>query len=114
MYKFTILFLTPPDPESFEAVWAFNFIPYIEKMPELKRIEVSIIQGTPDGASQFYKMHEFYFESRAALDRALNSDMGMRAGYELQKFPKGSYKLLFSDVMEMELPGTPPAWVATE
>jgi hypothetical protein len=49
-------------------------------------------------------MHEFYFETRAAMDRALNSEPGMRAGHALQKFPKGSYKLLFSDVMEMAMP----------
>ncbi len=107
MYKLTILFYKPAtleDEQSFEAVWTFDFIPYVEKMPELKRIEVSIVQGGPDGVSEFYKMHEFYFESRAAMDHALNSDMGMRAGYALQKFPKGSYKLIFSDVMEMIMP----------
>jgi len=107
MYKLTILFHKPTtleDEQSCEAVWTFDFIPYVEKMPELKRIEVSLIQGTPDGVSEFYKMHEFYFETRAAMDRALNSDAGMRAGYALQKFPKGSYKLLFSDVMEMIMP----------
>lgn len=101
MYKFTILFTSPADFESFETFWAYDFIPFAEKMPELQRIEVSTIMGAPDGQSPFYKMHEFYFADREALDRALNSDMGMRAGYALQKLPSGSYKLFFADAQEM-------------
>ena len=90
MYKLTILFHKPTtleDEQSFEAVWTFDFIPYVEKMPELKRIEVSLIQGTPDGASQFYKMHEFISRLAPRGSRP-NSDAGCALVMPYKNFPK--------------------------
>ena len=96
MYKLTILFHKPTtleDEQSFEAVWTFDFIPYVEKMPELKRIEVSLIQGTPMARRSFTRCTNFIRDSRRVGSRP-QLRCGMRAGYALQKFPKEVHKLL--------------------
>ena len=100
MHKLTLLFRTPPDVPKFEEDWAHKFVPVVEKMPGILRIEVSNVEGGPDGPSPFYKVHEFYFESREAMDKAMNSEKGARAGMALNAIAKGLFTILFSDVLE--------------
>ncbi|MBM4424514.1 MAG: EthD family reductase [Chloroflexi bacterium] len=110
MYKLTILFRTPPDIAKFEDDWALKFVPFVEAMPGVQRIEVSHIDGGPAGPSEFYKMHEVYFETREAMDKAMNSEKGTRAGFALQAIAKGLFTLLFAHTLE-DAPrptGTPP------
>jgi uncharacterized protein (TIGR02118 family) len=100
MYKFTILFRTPPDIAKFEHDWAHTFVPFAEAMPGIVRVEVSTIDGGPDGASEFYKSHEFYFDTREAMDKAMNSEKGVRAGVALNTIAKGIFTILFAEVLE--------------
>lgn len=106
MYKLTILFRHPPDPDKFEKTWP-DFIHFVEAMPGLLRVEVSSSLSSPQGPAEFYKIHEFYFASRAALDEGLMSEKGTRAGGVLQVLAPGGYVLLFADVQE-DIP-RPPA-----
>ena len=100
MYKLTILFRTPPDISEFEHEWAHLFVPLAEAMPGILRVEVSTVDGSPDGPSEFYKMHEFYFEDRAAMDAAMNSEKGTRAGGMLNAMARGRFTIVFSEVLE--------------
>ena len=102
MYKLTILFRTPPDLPKFEDGWAHKFVPFADGMPGILRVEVSHIDGGPTGPAEFYKIHEFYFADRQAMDKAMNSEKGTRAGMALQVIAKGLYTLLFADVLEEE------------
>jgi hypothetical protein len=61
---------------------------------------VSNILGEPDGTSDYYRMHEFYFADRQALDQALTSEMGVRAGNVLMTFASEIATILFSEVFE--------------
>lgn len=110
MYKLTILFRKPPDINAFEQAWARQFVPFADAMPGVVRVEVSTIDGGPSGPSEYYKFHEFYFESREAMDKAMNSEKGSRAGYALQKIAPGLYTLLFANVLEdiVRPAGRPP------
>ena len=100
MYKLTILFRNPPDLAKFEHDWAHTFVPFAEAMPGILRVEVSSIDGGPDGSAEFHKIHELYFESRAAMDRAMNSEKGTRAGMALNALAPDLFVILFSEVHE--------------
>ena len=100
MYKLTILFRTPPDISKFEHDWAHTFVPFAEAMPGILRVEVGTVDGGPDGPSPFHKIHEFYFESRETMDKAMNSEKGTRAGIALNTLAKGSFTIMFADVLE--------------
>lgn len=100
MYKLTILFRNPPDLARFEYDWAHSFVPFVESMPGILRVEVSTIDGGPDGPADFHKAHEFYFESREAMDKAMNSEKGTRAGMALNAIASGLFTILFAEVHE--------------
>ena len=100
MYKMTVLFRKPEETERFEDQWTHLFLPFAEKMPGIERIMVSNILGEPDGTSDYYRMHEFYFTDRQALDQALTSEMGVRAGNVLMTFASEIATILFSEVFE--------------
>lgn len=109
MYKLTILFRTPPDISQFEHDWAQDFVPLAEAMPAVLRVEVGNVDGGPDGPSEFYKMHEFYFIDREAMDRAMNSDEGTRAGQALNRLAPGLFAILFCESLEdVVRPKLPP------
>ncbi len=102
MYKLTILFRPPTseDTARFENDWAFSFVPAAEAMPGVLRVEVGNVEGSPDGPAPFYKMHELYFESREAMEAAMNSELGMKAGYALSGIAKGLFSIMFVDAFE--------------
>ena len=110
MYKLSILFAAPPDIPKFEHEWAHTFVSFAEAMPGILRVAVSTVDGGPDGPAPFYKIHEFYFESRAAMDKAMNSEKGTRAGMALNIIAKGLFTILFSEVLEdiVQPGGQPP------
>ena len=100
MYKLTLLFRHPPDLMKFEHDWAETFVAFAEKMPGILRIAVSTIDGGPTGPAEYHKIHEYYFANRAAMDKAMHSEKGVRAGNVLQVIAPGLYTLLFSEVAE--------------
>ena len=102
MYKMTIIFRKPEDTDQFEDQWATQFLPIAEQMPGIKRIAVCPVDGEPSGVSDFYKLHEFYFEKREDLERALTSEKGERAGRALMNFGHKISTILFSEVFEEE------------
>ncbi len=111
MYKLTILFRHPKDITKFEDDWANLFVPFAEKMPGVRRIAVAHVMGGPTGPADIYKLHEFYFDDRAALDKALTSEKGVRAGQALMTFAPDLATIIFADVLEEdrdELPSIAP------
>ena len=96
----TLLFRKPEEPEYFEEQWTRLFLPFAEQMPGVERVTVSHVIGEPDGTSDYYRMHEFYFADRQALDHALTSEKGVRAGNALMAFAGEITTILISEVFE--------------
>jgi len=81
-----VLFRTPADPAAFEARWSEEFLPLVEQLPGLRRVSVGRVTGGPEGLSDLYLVHEFYFDDASALRRALASPEGQAAGRALMGF----------------------------
>ncbi len=114
MIKFMILFRAPEDVDSFENVYA-DFLGLVERIPLIQRRQVVHITGSPQGAPEFYRILEIYFESTETQYEALMSDVGQEAGAELARFPAGSVDILLAEVYEEAGGSTPqPAAAATE
>jgi len=103
MYKMTLLFRKPENPDHFEDQWSQNFIPFAEQMPGLQRITVCHVEGEPSGKSDYYRIHEFQFADKTALDYALSSDKGVRAGNTLMGFAGDITTTIFSEAFEETL-----------
>jgi uncharacterized protein (TIGR02118 family) len=95
MHKLIILFGRPSDSIAFLTGWQ-AFLLMAEQMPGLRREAVSLIEEViyGDDKPHPFKIHEFYFDDRAALDAALASDAGQQAGEWLHQFTGGNFSLL--------------------
>jgi uncharacterized protein (TIGR02118 family) len=93
MHKLIIIFGPPRDLLDFSTGWQ-AFLHMAEQMPGLRRETVSLIEEIIYGENKPFKIHEFYFDDRAALDAALASDAGQQAGEWLHQFTGGNFTLL--------------------
>ena len=101
MYKLVVLFEQPLDEMEFQENWQI-FMGLAEKMPRLRKEIVSSVQQmvvAPDGR-QYSRIHELLFDSRDALEAALQSKAGQEAGQFLQSIAYGRMVLLTAEHME--------------
>jgi uncharacterized protein (TIGR02118 family) len=101
MYKIVILFEQHPDEQGFQENWQ-KFMGLAEKLPRLRREIVSRVDQVvfaPDGR-RYTRVHELIFDSRDALETALQSQPGKAAGQYLQDFTQGRVVLLTAEHME--------------
>ncbi|WP_376790165.1 EthD family reductase [Thermoflexus sp.] len=101
MVKVITLYRTPADVEAFER-WLVQHLARIERIPYLRRLEVSRIWGTPIGVSPFHLMVEMYFDDRAVMEAALRSPEAVEASADLSRFMAGQVLVMFADVFEEE------------
>jgi uncharacterized protein (TIGR02118 family) len=103
MYKLVILFEQPLNEVEFQDNWQ-TFMGLAEKLPRLRREVVSGVEQVvhaPDGR-QYTRIHELIFDSREALETALQTKAGQEAGQFLQNFTSGRMVLLSADHKEAE------------
>jgi len=101
MYKLVILFEPPLDAQVFQENWQ-KFMSLVEKLPHLRRETVSRVDQVihaPDGR-QYTRIHELVFDSRDALETAMQSPAGQAAGQFLQEITLGRMVLLTAEHME--------------
>jgi uncharacterized protein (TIGR02118 family) len=101
MYKLVILFEHPLDEQDFQENWQ-KFMGMAEKLPRLRREIVSRVDQAihaPEG-SQVIRIHELVFDSKDALEAAMESPAGQVAGQFLQVFTHGRLVLLTAEHME--------------
>src|SRR5579859_1183195 len=82
MVKLTLLFRSPPDLNTFEEGYNHT-LALLEQMPNIRRRQACIVFGSPSGPALYYRILEFYFENRAAMDEAMLSEAGTAAGRAL-------------------------------
>lgn len=55
-------------------------MPQAERMPGLRRVSASRIEGGLSQETEVHLVHELYFDDRQALDAAMASDQGQATG----------------------------------
>jgi uncharacterized protein (TIGR02118 family) len=98
MVKLIILYKQPANHTSFEERYIAN-LALMEQLPGIVRRQACTVLGGPGGASPYHRLLELYFENAEALDLALRSDLGKRAGQDLMSFAREA-ELVFADVFE--------------
>jgi len=100
VHKLIVLFKSTNDPTQLETQWSGRFVPLAEKMPGIRRVSVTRILGGANEASAFHMIHEFYFDSLPALQHAMASEEGQRAGQALMAFAENSATILLAEHLE--------------
>ncbi len=99
MVKLSLLYFQPEDQPDFEEHYIAN-LALLERMPGIRRRQAGMVFGSPRGKSPYYRILEFYFDSRDALDEALRSPEGQAAGADLMRYAGKRVELVFSEVFE--------------
>lgn len=102
-YKFVIMIEPLEDWDAFEARWP-EFLRLVEAMPGLRREATSRVEQVLFGKPVYERMHELFFDDRAATEAALASSSGQAAGRLLQHITGGRMLLLFAEHHEDDLP----------
>ena len=98
MAKLTVLYRHPTDPAAFEEYYADNYLPLVEKIPNLRQFEAGKIIATPDGSEPpYYRIAELWFESVEQLQSSLGSSEGQAAAEDIQNFATGGATLFISE-----------------
>ncbi len=99
MYKLVLIFAPPEEPDAFQQGWQ-TFLRYSEAMPGLRKETVSHVDALLQGQPGIHMIHNLYFDSRAALEEALKSPAGQKAGAHLQAFTRGQVTILLAEHRE--------------
>lgn len=100
MIKLIALYKRPADVEAFEQHYADVHLPLIEKIPGLRKTELSRITGAPRGEAPYYLMYEMYFDDMDAYNRAMMSDENKAAGKDLMSFAREIVTMMIADSYE--------------
>jgi uncharacterized protein (TIGR02118 family) len=100
MHKLMLIFHPPDDPERFELQWSEEFVGQAERMPGVRRVAVSRVEGGLGGRTQVRLVHEFFFDDLPSLEHALKSQEGQAAGRTLMAFAGDYVTVLFAEHME--------------
>jgi len=100
MVKLMALYRKPADVQAFEEHYAGVHLPLVEKIPGLRKTELSRITGAPRGEAPYYMMHEMYFDDMDAYNQAMMSEENKAAGKDLMSFARDIVTLMVADVYE--------------
>lgn len=103
MYRVTILYGMPTDPEAFRLYYYDTHIPLAQKMKGLTGWNLSWIDPSPDGVSRYLLIAELYAPDRDALEAILASPEGQAANADLANFVTGSVDFLFGPEEQVPL-----------
>lgn len=97
MVKLIALYKKPTDPAAFDRAYFETHIPLVQKIPNLRRVEISGVTGAPRGEPELYLITEMYFDDKAAMDTAMASAENAAAGKNLVSFARGLVTFVFAE-----------------
>lgn len=98
MFTVLVLYGQPPDADAFEKHYQEKHLPLAAKIPNMKRIDLSRVLGTPDGGQfPYIRTATLYFEDRDSAMAALSSPDGQAAVEDAQDLATGGVTILFAD-----------------
>jgi uncharacterized protein (TIGR02118 family) len=100
MVKLIALYKKPADVKAFEEHYFNIHLPLADKIPGLKKTEISRVTGSPAGESEYHLMAELYFENMDALKAGMSSPEGKASAKDVMSFAKEIVYMMFADVEE--------------
>ncbi|UTR09080.1 MULTISPECIES: EthD family reductase [Evansella] len=97
MVKFTALYKKPENPAAFDEHYFNVHAPLTEKIPGLRKMEVTKIVGSPMGETDYYLQCDMYYDSMDAYKEAMKTDEAKASGKDLMKFAGGLVTLLIGE-----------------
>lgn len=98
MFRLTVLYGHPADPDAFDRYYADIHLPLARQMRGLTGWTIGKCQpAEPGQRPPYYLIVGLYAESRAAMEAILASPAGQTAVADVPKFATGGATFLFDD-----------------
>lgn len=99
MYKATLLYSQPTDPEAFEDYYFTKHMDLAAKIPNVARIETARTAPNPDGSQPpVFRTAEMWFTDLPGLQSGLGSPEGQAAVADCATFADGGFDVFVSIV----------------
>lgn len=103
MYRMTILYGTPTDPEAFRGYYYDTHIPIARRMKGLTGWNLQWIDSDPAAPGKYLLVAELYAESADAMNAILASPEGKAASADLDNFVTGGVEFLAGAEEQVDL-----------
>lgn len=100
MVKFVALYKQPADPAAFDKHFFEVHKPLCDVVPNLLKMEIDKVTGTPRGASEYYMIVSMYFENHQVMMDSLMSDAGKATAKDARGFAADIFTGLFAEVVD--------------
>lgn len=100
MVKFVALYKQPADVAAFDKHFFEVHKPLCEKVPNLLKMEVTRISGTPRGPAELYMIVSMYFETQEIMMSSLMTDEGKATAKDARGFAADIFTGLFGEVVD--------------
>jgi uncharacterized protein (TIGR02118 family) len=104
MIKLVALYKKPADAAAFDKHYFDIHAPLANKMPGLRKVEISKVIGAPQGESNFHLIAELYFDDLDVLKAAMSSPEGKAAAKDLMSFAGEVVSMHFAQVEKVPSP----------
>ena len=101
MVKLVALYKKPANSAEFDELYFKEHVPLVNKIPGLRRAEISKITGTPQGESEYYMVAEMYFDNMDELNAGMSSAEGKAAGKHIMSFAKDIIYMMFAQEVKV-------------
>jgi uncharacterized protein (TIGR02118 family) len=95
MYSVVVLYGQPTDPAAFDSYYEQTHTPLVQKIPGLKRFEVTKVVATRDGSpAPYYLVAMLTFDSPEDAQTGTQSSEGLATRQDLVNFATGGATVL--------------------
>lgn len=103
MYRVSVLYGTPADPEEFDRYYEQVHIPIAKKMQGLVRWTLTWPDQQQGELENVYLIADLYAETKDQLEAILASPEGQAAAADVAKFATGGATFVYGTENEVEL-----------
>ncbi|SEE21020.1 EthD family reductase [Ruania alba] len=103
MYRVSVLYGHPENPEEFDSYYEKVHIPLAQRMPGLVRWTLTKPDRQDGEMAGVYLIADLYAETKEKLDEVLASPEGQAAAADVANFATGGATFVFGEEREIDL-----------
>lgn len=100
MYRLTVLYPPPADPERFRSHYLSTHLPLAAKLPGLRAMRYSLEVSAVEGDSPYFAVWEGEFDSAADMAAALSSEEGRAVVADVPNYATGGAQIIHYALVE--------------
>lgn len=94
MYRLTVLYPPPADPQHFRDYYVSTHLPLAAKLPGLRVMRHSLDVSAVDGDSPYFAIWEGEFDSAADMAAAMASEEGQAVVADVANYASGGAQII--------------------